>query len=353
MLYTSKMLIQKYNYTPINRESVEGKRLYTLPDGSRVPSVTTILDRTKPEEKKQALANWRKSVGEKRESSDGQDGEGEQQQSKSNNQGKDDEDGVDEDNGSNLNRYKESQSSQTDQYNPDSFEPTCETDEAFRANESGLVDEKCKPYVYVNMPTPNLSQIVTPAKRVQELMTGDFDEQVKQGYLSSEKIQSFVQDFRNRNERYIALLAKEFEMRKAATSFSKAKQSDTGDIDVNKLASYRFDDNIFRKIMQVPKGKSHGLILLLDYSGSMADNMAGSIEQILVLSMFCRKVNIPFQVYAFSNDASTWNIDYPTIPHLTPRSCFSHNLGEMRLDNVSLREYLKDRKSTRLNSSHT
>jgi len=60
------MLIQKYDYTPINRETVEGKRLYTLPDGSRVPSVTTILDKTKPKEKQEALANWRKSVGEKR-----------------------------------------------------------------------------------------------------------------------------------------------------------------------------------------------------------------------------------------------------------------------------------------------
>ena len=58
------MLIQRYNYTAINRDTVEGKRLYTLPDGSRVPSVTTILDRTKPQEKRDALANWRKSVGE-------------------------------------------------------------------------------------------------------------------------------------------------------------------------------------------------------------------------------------------------------------------------------------------------
>ena len=57
------MLIQRYNYTPINRDTVEGKRLYTLPDGSRVPSVTTILDRTKPQEKRDALENWRKSVG--------------------------------------------------------------------------------------------------------------------------------------------------------------------------------------------------------------------------------------------------------------------------------------------------
>ena len=57
------MLVQRYNYTPINRNTVEGKRLYTLPDGSRVPSVTTILDRTKPQEKRDALENWRKRVG--------------------------------------------------------------------------------------------------------------------------------------------------------------------------------------------------------------------------------------------------------------------------------------------------
>jgi len=60
------MLIQRYDYTPISRQSVDGKRLYSLPDGSRVPSVTTILDKTKPKEKQEALANWRKSVGEKR-----------------------------------------------------------------------------------------------------------------------------------------------------------------------------------------------------------------------------------------------------------------------------------------------
>jgi genome maintenance exonuclease 1 len=57
------MIINKFNYTPISRETVDGKRHYCLPDGSRVPSVTTILDKTKPEEKRMALANWRKRVG--------------------------------------------------------------------------------------------------------------------------------------------------------------------------------------------------------------------------------------------------------------------------------------------------
>lgn len=58
------LLTEKYNYTIINRESVEGKRLYATPDGSKVPSVTTILDKTKSEEKKKALLEWRKRVGE-------------------------------------------------------------------------------------------------------------------------------------------------------------------------------------------------------------------------------------------------------------------------------------------------
>jgi genome maintenance exonuclease 1 len=60
------MITTRYNYTPLNRETIDGKRHYCLPDGSKVPSVTTILDKTKPEEKRQALANWRKAVGEQR-----------------------------------------------------------------------------------------------------------------------------------------------------------------------------------------------------------------------------------------------------------------------------------------------
>lgn len=58
------MITQRYNYTPCDRTTIDGKRHYCLPDGSKVPSVTTILDKTKPEEKRQALANWKKRVGE-------------------------------------------------------------------------------------------------------------------------------------------------------------------------------------------------------------------------------------------------------------------------------------------------
>ena len=60
------MIISKFDYTPLARESIEGKRHYALPDGSRVPSVTTILERTKPAEARQALQEWKKRVGEQR-----------------------------------------------------------------------------------------------------------------------------------------------------------------------------------------------------------------------------------------------------------------------------------------------
>jgi genome maintenance exonuclease 1 len=60
------LLISKYTYTKLSRDESSGKRLYATPDGSKVPSVTTILDKTKPAEAKEALARWKKSVGEKK-----------------------------------------------------------------------------------------------------------------------------------------------------------------------------------------------------------------------------------------------------------------------------------------------
>jgi genome maintenance exonuclease 1 len=56
----------KFNYKELKRETLNGARKYITPDGFAVPSVTTILDATKPEEAKKALANWRKSIGTKK-----------------------------------------------------------------------------------------------------------------------------------------------------------------------------------------------------------------------------------------------------------------------------------------------
>lgn len=60
------MIIKKFEYSNLSRESVNGKRHYLTPSGDRIPSVTTILDATKPAEAKIALMNWKKNVGEKK-----------------------------------------------------------------------------------------------------------------------------------------------------------------------------------------------------------------------------------------------------------------------------------------------
>ena len=255
----------------------------------------------------------------------------------------DNEEFGDEETEPDFDRYKKSVESDRDQ-----FSPECRTDDSYRQNENSLLDEKCKPYLYLDIPTVNAKNVFTPAKRVQELLGNYYSEAISEGRFDNAYVQKLVNDFKNKNDRYVGLLAKEFEMRKAAKAFSKSKLSDTGDIDINKLCNYKFDDNIFRKVMLVPKGKSHGLILLLDCSGSMSDNMAGSIEQILVLSMFCRKVNIPFSVYGFTDCSETYQIDRGLDKFANRRNddrSFSSKVGELGFSNVQLREYLNSKMS--------
>ena len=273
------------------------------------------------------------------------DGEEDKQETKGESTDDDLEDGEDDsDTSTSLDRYKKSTESESDQFAPD-----CRTDDSYRKNENTLLDDKCKPYVYVDVPEVKKENTFTPAKRVQELMTEYYQERMELiESFNNDYIQKLVNDFKNKNERYVGLLAKEFEMRKAAKAFSKSKLSDTGDIDINKLCNYKFDDNIFRKVMMIPKGKSHGLILLLDCSGSMSDNMAGSIEQILVLSMFCRKVNIPFSVYGFTDCSETFNIDRGVDSFAKRKDgseSFSRKVGDLGFSNVQLREYLNSKMS--------
>ena len=53
----------KYKYEPIKKTDTPEGRRYATPDGEKLPSVTTILAVTQSEESKQALQNWRRSVG--------------------------------------------------------------------------------------------------------------------------------------------------------------------------------------------------------------------------------------------------------------------------------------------------
>ena len=104
-------------------------------------------------------------------------------------------------------------------------------------------------------------------------------------------------------------LVKEFEMKKAATSYRRATTNKTGVISPLKLKDYKYSDDIFKKLTIIPDAKNHGMMMLLDWSGSMCDNIKQTIEQLMNLVWFCQKVNIPYEVYFFTSEIgeSAWN----------------------------------------------
>jgi hypothetical protein len=99
----------------------------------------------------------------------------------------------------------------------------------------------------------------------------------------------------------VSYLNKEFEMKKAATSYRLAKVSKTGQIDSKKLYSYSLRDDIFRSITKMNDAKNHGMIFLLDWSSSMNPYISEILDQVVNLSLFCHRAQIPFQVLAFSD----------------------------------------------------
>ena len=84
----------------------------------------------------------------------------------------------------------------------------------------------------------------------------------------------------------------------------RASVAKTGDLNMSKIYSYGFAEDIFKKITVLPGGKSHGLVMFLDWSGSMNSHIENTIKQLINLVMFCKKVNIPYEVYAFSSEYS-------------------------------------------------
>ena len=213
------------------------------------------------------------------------------------------------------------------------FIPSSTTDEEFRNHEEALVEQTDIRSLYLTIPTPNLKDCVTPASIVNKGIAEYYDNQHKNG-------KALLAAFHKKNDDYIGLLAKEFEMRKAAKSYKNSRQAESGDIDITKLASYRTEDNIFKKLMIVYKGKSHGLVLLLDRSSSMELNIVGATEQVLILALFCRKVNIPFVAYTFMDNnraANDYDFGNDRWAGMKP---FSQNPGEFATSEIAFREML-------------
>ena len=116
-----------------------------------------------------------------------------------------------------------------------------------------------------------------------------------------EKSESDYREFFKSSQKEVNYLVKEFECRKAASSYARATTSRTGVLDTAKLHTYRYNEDLFKKVTNLPEGKNHGMIFLLDWSGSMSNCLFDTVKQVLQLTWFCQKVGIPYRVYAFTN----------------------------------------------------
>jgi hypothetical protein len=177
-----------------------------------------------------------------------------------------------------------------------------DTDNKFRENEKELYDYQSADRVYANIPEIDHNKVIVGYKQMYQEIKEDDSKDYGSDFIKKQRIDTkkFI-EFRNSTNKVVAYLAKEFELRKNADQLKRAKTAKTGELDMNKIYSYQFNEDIFKKITNVPNGKSHGLVLYLDWSASMSSYMDNTIKQLLTLAMFCKKVMIPFEVYAFSD----------------------------------------------------
>lgn len=114
-------------------------------------------------------------------------------------------------------------------------------------------------------------------------------------------MKSDFKKFKISTNKTVNYLVKEFELKKNAQVHVRSSVSKTGVIDTNRLHSYQINDDIFKRVTNLPEGKNHGLLFFFDLSGSMSNHIAPTIRQLINLVMFCNKVNIPFEVYGFTD----------------------------------------------------
>ena len=171
------------------------------------------------------------------------------------------------------------------------------TDEEFRNNEEKLfkaddygLNEASHYELFDNVKYENY--IVDFKTVAKELAAEDFDRT---------NIKRYVNDFQNNNKKIINYMVKEFEMRKAAADYKRSFGAKSGEINMDKLHLYQLKDDIFNRVQVVPEGKNHGIVMLVDWSGSMSGSVRPTVEQSALLAMFCRRLSIPFKCFAFSD----------------------------------------------------
>ena len=205
-------------------------------------------------------------------------------------------------------------------------DPQVKTDKALTENLQELVDHKTRTSLYAEVPDINLKDFVIDNARVHKEIGAYFAEQLEPMFFEDaygvkqkacadfSKVDNDYKQFKNSAQKEVNYLVKEFECRKSADSYARSSVSRTGVLDCSKLHTYKYEEDLFKKISVTTDGKNHGLVFILDWSGSMTHCMMDTLRQLYNLIWFCKKVQIPFDVYAFTNSYRYNHRPYGTLP---------------------------------------
>jgi hypothetical protein len=221
----------------------------------------------------------------------------------------------------------EQESTEGEEQETESSEPEVKTAESLDDKLKKLVNNNPYDTTYVEIPQVNLDTIIGKNVEIHKEIDSFFarqqeqiDEQNKENNWQTVNLYANADvDFRKFKvsaQKEVNYLVKEFECKKAADSYARATTARTGVLDCTKLHSYKYNEDLFKKVTTLADGKNHGLVFVLDWSGSMAGVMSDTIKQLYNLIWFCKKVAIPFDVYAFTNEWRRGGYDYQTKQHI-------------------------------------
>jgi hypothetical protein len=220
------------------------------------------------------------------------------------------------DNGSSSDQIGEQKSEEKEvkgKQGGETSEPEVKTVDNLEDALKDLVNKDGWENTYVEIPKLNVKQIIVSNTEIhnqcKQSWASYHDTSVYEpGQIFGEADKEF-REFKRSAQKEVNYLVKEFECRKAADSYARATTARTGVLDCTKLHTYKYNEDLFRKVTTLANGKNHGLVFILDWSGSMSRVMLDTVKQLFNLIWFCKKVNIPFEVYAFTNDYPIFKYD--------------------------------------------
>jgi hypothetical protein len=200
-------------------------------------------------------------------------------------------------------------------------EPEVRTAESLEDKIRDLVGNSEYENTYLEVPQVNLETVIGKNSEVHKDIDDSFAHQQKlhnnhaeeRGYTPTNLYKESDIDFKkfkSSAQKEVNYLVKEFECRKAADQYARTSTARTGVLDTSRLHTYKYNEDLFKKVSVIPDGKNHGLVFVLDWSGSMADVMIDTCKQLFNLVWFCKKVSIPFEVYAFTSEWRRGEYDY-------------------------------------------